>query len=151
MSLTHRYGAWSRNAASWQIGVVTFGTALWSFLMLWLCWRYGTIDHDYQAYLGQWQLVLGGDDPWSTDNRYGPLHTLIAFLVPFGPLAPKFFMVGALLVANAALVVSLMRERGLGLILTIYLLAVPTNLLIVAVGGWRGCSCRRAAGFRGSP
>jgi hypothetical protein len=106
--------------------------------MLWLCWRYGTIDHDYQAYLGQWQLVLDGENPWSTDNRYGPLHNALAFLLPLGSLAPKFFMVGALLIANAALILSLIRERGLAGIQLVYFLAIPTNLLVIAVGGWRG-------------
>jgi hypothetical protein len=136
--MTYRNRAWSSNPASWQIGVMTAATILWSLLMLWLCWRYGTIDNDYQSYIRQWQLFLDGDDPWSTNNRYGPLHTVIGFLLPLGPLAPKFFMVGALLIANAALVLNLVRERKLDPIQIVYLLAIPTNLLVVAVGGWRG-------------
>jgi len=136
--LTYRDRAWSSNPAAWQILIVAAATVLWSLWMLWLCWSYGTIDHDYQAYIRQWQLVLDGDNPWSTDNRYGPLHNVFAFLLPLGPLAPKLFMVGALLAANAALVLSLMRERGLGSIQLVYLLAIPTNLLVIGVGGWRG-------------
>jgi hypothetical protein len=137
-SLTFRNPSRSSNPGSWQVGVVTFATILWSVLMLWLCWSYGTIDHDYQAYIAQWQLVVDGDNPWSTDNRYGPLHNVFAFLLPLGPLAPKFFMVGALLIANAALILSLIRERGLAGIQLVYFLAIPTNLLVIAVGGWRG-------------
>ena len=68
------------------------------------------------------------------NNSYGPLHTLIGYLLPAGQLAPKLFIVGALLVANAALALSLLRERGMSPILIVYLLAVPTNVLVVGVG-----------------
>jgi hypothetical protein len=54
-------------------------------------------------------------------------------LLPWHRLAPKFFMVGTLLVANAALVLELMRERGMNPIQLIYLLAIPTNVLIIGV------------------
>jgi hypothetical protein len=123
--------------ATSQTGVVTAALIFWSLLMLWLCWRSGIrprSNHDYAAYVGEWQLLLTGADPWSTDNSYGPLHTAIGFLLPWGPLAPKFFMVGALLVANTALVLELMRERGMSPIQVIYLLAIPTNVLVVGVG-----------------
>ena len=30
----------------------------------------------------QWQLVLDGRDPWSTNSAYGPLHNAFALLVP---------------------------------------------------------------------
>ncbi len=43
-------------------------------------------------------------------------------------------MVGVLLTANAALVVELLRVRGVSGIQAIYLLAVPTNMLVVGVG-----------------
>ena len=119
------------NRMSWQTGVVT-ALILWSLVMLWICW-WCDIQHDYRAYVGQWQLLLAGGDPWSTDNAYGPLHTVVGFLLPLGPLAPKFFTVGALLVANAGLVLELTRERGVSAIQTIYLLAVPTNVLVVGV------------------
>jgi hypothetical protein len=112
----------------------TAALIVWSLLMLWLCWLEGVSRHDYRAYLRQWRLLLDGSDPWSTDNAYGPVHTLIGFLLPYGTLAPKLFMVGALLLANAALVFILLRERGINPILIIYLLAVPTNLLVVGAG-----------------
>ncbi len=100
--------------------------------MLWLCWNKG-IKHDYVHYIRQWQLVLDGADPWSTSNAYGPIHTVLAFLLPYGVLAPKFFVVTALLLANAALFVSLLRERGLAPISLIYVLAIPTNVLTIGV------------------
>jgi hypothetical protein len=114
---------------------------VWSLLMLWLCWQQGP-QHDYRAYLGQWRLLLEGADPWSTDNTYGPLHTVLGWLLPYGSLAPKLFMVGALLLANAALVLSLIRERGASPILLIYLLAVPTNVLTVGMGARARCPTR---------
>jgi hypothetical protein len=54
-------------------------------------------------------------------------------LLPWHRLAPKFFMVGTLLVANAALVLELMRERGMNPIQLIYLLVIPTHVLIIGV------------------
>jgi uncharacterized membrane protein len=43
-------------------------------------------------------------------------------------------MVSALLAANTALIVELMRERGMSPIQVIYLLAVPTNVLTLGAG-----------------
>ena len=104
-------------------------------MMLWLCWCSG-IQHDYVWYLKQWQNLLQGNDPWGAGNAYGPLHTAIGFLLPLGPLAPKFLMVGALLGANALLVVELLHERSMRPIQIIYLLAIPipTNVLAVGAG-----------------
>jgi hypothetical protein len=123
----------SSNWMMWKAGVVTAALILWSLMMLWLCW-WGGIQHDYRAYVRQWQLLLDGADPWSTNNYYGPLYTLIGFLLPLGRLAPKFFMVGSLLMANAALVLELMRERGISPVQVIYLLAIPTNVLLLGAG-----------------
>ncbi len=105
----------------------------WSLLMLWLCDLYRK-PHDYGHYIKQWRLVLSGVDPWSTDNAYGPLHNVIALLLPFGAMAPKFFMVGALLAANFALAVRLLHARGMSPILVTYLAAVPANALTIGVG-----------------
>ncbi len=102
--------------------------------MLWLCWKGGTLDLDYDNYVRQWQLLLDGSDPWSTDNAYGPLHTALGLLLPLGPLAPKFFMIGLMIVANAVLLFELMRRRGTCETQVIYLLAVPTNMLLIGMG-----------------
>src|SRR5262245_15656037 len=56
---------------------------IWSLSMLWLAVSTG-VQHDYPSYVSQWQLVLSGADPYSTDNAYGPLHNLLAFLLPLG-------------------------------------------------------------------
>jgi hypothetical protein len=123
----------SHDRATWQIRATVSALIVWSMLMLWLCWSYG-IRHDYYSYLGQWRLVLDGADPYSTDNTYGPLHIVIGLLLPWGDLVPKFFIVGALLAANAALVLGLIRERGIDPIGLVYVLAIPTNVLAVGVG-----------------
>jgi hypothetical protein len=118
----------------WQVSVVKSGLVVWSLMMLWLCWWSG-IQHDYVWYLKQWQNLLKGNDPWgSAGNAYGPLHTAIGFLLPLGPLAPKFLMVGALLGANALLVIELLHERSMRPIQIIYLLAIPTNVLVIGAG-----------------
>ena len=44
-------------------------------------------------------------DPWSTHNAYGPIHTILGYLLRFGELAPKFAVVFSLLVATGMLVV----------------------------------------------
>ncbi len=78
--------------------------------MMWLA-IWGGVQHDYSAYLNQWQLVLDGRDPWSTNNAYGPLHNVLAYLLPLGKLAPKLLMVAALV----AVALVLARELwGLG-------------------------------------
>jgi hypothetical protein len=117
----------------WQVSVVKSGLVVWSLMMLWLCWWSG-IQHDYTWYLEQWRNLLGGVDPWGSGNAYGPLHTAIGFLLPLGPLAPKFLMVCALLAANAVLVCELLHERSMKPIQLIYLLAIPTNVLVVGAG-----------------
>ncbi len=118
----------------------------WSLLMLALCDAFRK-KHDYGNYVQQWRLVLNGADPWSTDNAYGPLHNVIALLLPFGVLVPKFFMVGALLAANFALAMSLLRTRGMSPILVVYLAAVPTNVLTIGVGVTYGLNDALVAAF----
>jgi hypothetical protein len=118
----------SSNQTTLQIRAVMAALFFWSFLMLWLCVRAG-VQHDYGDYVHQWQIHPHGADLW-----YGPLHTVIGLLLPWGVRVPKVFMVGALLAANSALVLELIRERGMSPIQTIYLLAVPTNVLVVGEG-----------------
>src|SRR5262245_30442894 len=109
------------NAASALVGI-------WSLLMIWFSVRTGS-QHDYNAYLSQWTLVLAGADPWSTTNAYGPLHNLLAYLLPFGPLGPKLFIVSALIAANALLFHELARTSKNVSSYILYFLAVPTNIL----------------------
>jgi hypothetical protein len=118
---------------SWQYTLAVVGLIAWSLAMLWLCWRSG-VQHDYGAYLKQWGSLLHENDPWNHKNTYGPLHNVIGLLISINPLAPKFFMVGALLLANATLLLALLRERGTSPIQAVYLLAVPTNVLVVGMG-----------------
>jgi hypothetical protein len=123
-----------RDRVIWRAGVVPASLILWSGVMLWLCWKGGGLQLDYDNYVVQWQLLLDGSDPWSTDNAYGPLHTALGVLLPWGLLVPKFFMIGLMLVANAALLFELMRQRGTIAIQVTYLLAVPTNMLLIGMG-----------------
>src|SRR5262245_2022381 len=116
-----------------QVSFVKCGLVVWSLMMLWLCWWSG-IQYDYTGYLDQWRGLLEGKEPWGSGNAYGPFHTAIGFLLPLGQLAPKFLMVGALLAANGVLVFELLHERSRSPIHIIYLLAIPTNMLVVGVG-----------------
>jgi hypothetical protein len=117
----------------WQVSVVKSGLVVWSLTMLWLCRRWG-IWGDYVVYLVQWRNLLEGNEPWGSGNAYGPLYTVMGFLLPLGLFAPKFLMVGTLLAANAVLVFELLHERSTRPIQIIYLLAIPTNVLVVGVG-----------------
>jgi hypothetical protein len=107
--------------------LVLASLAAWSAIILYIGWKSGA-RHDYVAYLEQWELLLNGGDPWATSNAYGPLHTLVGFLLLQGKLAPKIFMIGLLLAANVALVVELIRQRGLSKkLVVLYVLVIPGN------------------------
>jgi hypothetical protein len=98
----------------------------------------GGVRLDYVYYLEQWDLVLAGADPWSTNNAYGPLHNAFAWLVPVHELLPKFVTAGALLFANAALVWRLLRTAQLPDWLPTYLLAFGANALVWVSAFWLG-------------
>lgn len=98
----------------------------------------GGVRHDYVDYLAQWQLVRGGIDPWSTNSAYGPLHNAFALLVPLHPLAPKLFAATALLLANALLLVAMLRTRPASEWLNTYLIALGINVLVLTTAFWLG-------------
>jgi hypothetical protein len=59
--------------------------------------------HDYMACLKQWEVILGGNDPWlGTDNAYGPIHNLLAWTYKIHRLLPKVLF-SFLLVATGAI------------------------------------------------
>lgn len=95
------------------------------------------VRHDYIDYLLQWQLVLDGADPWSTNSAYGPLHNVFAWLVPIHPLAPKLVTALALLVANGLLLRALFERPGEDWRAT-YLIAFGANLLVLVSAFWFG-------------
>ena len=98
----------------------------------------GGVRHDYIYYLEQWQLVLDGLDPWSTNSAYGPLHNAFAVLVPLHPLAPKLVSATALLTANGLLLAALFRARPAGEWLATYLVAFGANVLVLTSAFWFG-------------
>ena len=79
-------------------------------------------------YVRQWQVLLHanrgqGQYLWASSHYY----RLSAAL---GAAGAEIFHGRRLLTANTALVLELMRERGKNPIQAIYLLAVPTNVLV---------------------
>src|SRR5262249_26569300 len=88
--------------------VVWVAVAIWSLAMIWMAFKSG-VRHDYHSYLEQWNLVLWGRHPWSTDNAYGPLHNVLAYLLCFGPLGPKMLIAPALLSPHRLLILALYR------------------------------------------
>jgi len=103
----------------------------WSLMMIRLSIMAG-IQHDQVSYTGQWRLVLSGNNPWATDNAYGPLHSLLAYLLFLGPYGPKLALVLAFLGANTLLVQQLAAARGKVSLADVYTLIVPTNFLVIA-------------------
>lgn len=99
---------------------------------------YGGIRHDQLDYVMQWQLVLDGKDPWSTNSAYGPLHNAFALLIPVHLLAPKLATAFALLLANGLLVLRLLAERPAREWLPTYLIAFGANVLVLVVAFWFG-------------
>jgi hypothetical protein len=98
----------------------------------------GGIRHDYIAYLEQWQLVLDGTDPWSTNSAYGPLHNAFAVLVPLHPLVPKLVTAAALLLVNALLLAALLATRPARQWRTTYVIAFGANILVLSTAFWLG-------------
>jgi len=103
---------------------------IYSASMIWLAVR-GGVQHDYNGYLEQWNLVLSTSNPWLTDNAYEPLHNILAYATYFGPLGPKLIMVSILLIANALLVIEIWNTRKNINDYLIYFFAVPSNVLII--------------------
>src|SRR5579864_62307 len=118
----------------------------WSLAMIWFAVTSGP-QHEYVLYLSQWNLVLSGADPWSTSNAYGPLHNLLAYLLPLGQLGPKLLIVGALIAANAMLVQEIVKSGGTTADYGIYLLAVPTNFLVIVIAFAYGLNDALVAAF----
>ena len=89
---------------------------------------------DYAHYMSQWDLVLSGDDPWSTNNTYGPAHNLLATLFALHPMLPKVIFVFAWQVSSWYLVHRLVRQ-GVSLPwLIFWLAALPFNPLFWSFG-----------------
>jgi hypothetical protein len=99
---------------------------------------YGGIRHDQLDYMLQWQLVLDGKDPWSTNSAYGPLHNAFALLVPIRDLAPKLVTACALLLANGLLLIHLLATRPIEDWGTTYLIAFGANSLVLVSAFWFG-------------
>jgi len=97
----------------------------------------GNVPLDYGYYLDQWRLVLSGQNPWSGNNAYGPLHNAFALLAPLDPLLPKLFAAALLLIANAALVLRYVRTHPQNWIET-YAIAFAVNPLVLVSAFWLG-------------
>jgi len=128
--------------------ILCLALAIWSVGMFWFSVRSG-VQHDYKGYLSQWDLALSGADPWSkySENAYGPLHNLLAYATTFGPLGPKVVIVISLIAANALLVAELLRTIAINSNYVVYLLAVPTNILIISMAFAYGLNDALIAAF----
>ena len=107
----------------------------------------GPVQHDYIEYLKQWKLILNGAAPWSNNNAYGPIHNLLAFLVPFGQFAPKLVIVGAMLCANILLFSKIITTPRYENSLLAYFLFIQANFLIVCMGVIYGLNDALVAAF----
>lgn len=105
-----------------------------ALLITWL----GGVRHDYGDYLKQWALVLTGDNPWSTNNAYGPLHNAFALLVPLHPLLPKLATAASLMLANALLLRALLKGRPFKDWRATYFIALAANVLVLISAFWFG-------------
>ena len=123
----------NNNLTRQQIVFINSILVVWSLGMAWLSLK-GGVQHDYKAYITQWQLLLNGDPPWSTNNAYAPVHVVIGYLLPLHDLAPKFLFVISMLAANYLLVQDLLTIRGFDRINLVYLLCIPANILFIGMG-----------------
>ena len=77
---------------------------------------------DYLGYLGHWQAVISGMDPWGVHspeiygyNAYGPLFNLMAPLAVFNTYAPRLLFVLALIFSLAVLLFRYAKTRCVSL------------------------------------
>lgn len=108
----------------------------WSVGMLCTAALSGVL-HDYEAYGIQWSNTLRGEDPWRFNdqptNAYGPLHTFLFYLVPYGELAPKLFFASCFIIVNLLLLVWIFQESESRTVSRtfLYCLLIPANGLVV--------------------
>lgn len=95
-------------------------------------WRAGFL-HDHRAYLQQWELIRSGQDPWSTDNAYGPGHNLLAYGLSIGRYGPKAAIVAAFLVVNWLMVRRLLVQAPRWSAVALYALVIPGNFLVMVM------------------
>ena len=80
-----------QNTPLLRIPTATLCFGISVFLSLLATYELG-VQGDYISYINQWLLVLNHQDPWSTNNAYGPLHNVFAYIMRyFGILGPKIF------------------------------------------------------------
>ena len=85
--------------------------------------------HDYIRYMGQWELVLAGKDPWSGSNAYAPAYNLLAVPYAIQPLLPKLMFVFVWITSSWYLIRGLVR-RGVGFWwLAFWIVSLPFNPL----------------------
>jgi hypothetical protein len=111
--------------------------SLWSLAALLLTYM-GGVRHDYGDYLKQWRLVLAGENPWGTNNAYGPLHNAFAYLLQFDELAPKMLTAFCFAIAGALLFRALLARRPLREWGNIFVLVIAANILVIVSVFWFG-------------
>ena len=84
--------------------------------------------------MSQWELVLSADDPWTTNNTYGPAHNLLAVLFAFHPMLPKLVYVLAWQISSWCLIYQLARHSINLPWLIFWLVALPFNPLFWSFG-----------------
>ncbi|MEA5444074.1 hypothetical protein [Cyanobium gracile] len=76
--------------------------AVLAFLSIAFSYQAG-VRHDYVQYRKHWDVILAGLDPWlGTDNAYGPVHNLFAWMYRVHALFPKILF-SFLLVSTGAI------------------------------------------------
>ena len=92
------------------------------------------VRHDYVHYASQWELILSGANPWTTNNTYGPAYNLLAGLYAIHVMLPKVLFVLTWQVSSWYLM-HLIARRGVGLPwLGFWLAALPLNPLFWSFG-----------------
>ena len=102
--------------------------------------------HDYEAYEKQWYLISSGQPELATDNVYGPIHYVFAYLWSFYPLAPKLLMFILLSMAFAPLFwkVSHINENTTK---ALFFLLLPFNFLTLSISASFGLNDTLVAAF----
>jgi hypothetical protein len=102
--------------------------------------------HDYVAYERQWYLINSGYPDLATDNVYGPIHFVLAYLWSVNSLAPKLIMFLLLSISFAPLFYRLAHTETKRTKLLFFCL-LPFNFLTLSISGSFGLNDTLVAAF----
>jgi hypothetical protein len=120
------------------------------YLIFGLYWATRTgIRHDHISYLSLWSMKLNGENPYSTQNPYGPIMGILGELIRINQIAPKIFMF--ILFSFTMLIYYWNFKNSLNSIhkLIVFMLILPFNFFVFNIIALWGLNDTLVASFVG--